>query len=526
MKNTILFLVSIFCSFYLYSMDFSNDEMNFDSEEVKEVLEESPEARKILDKAKQIYDKDKKYLTAADQFYKIILEPKYKASHGEAYFNLGKAMRKKNFHNLALYFFDLALKDGENSPFFNASLKYLSDLSKNIQNEKLLENISKYDPKNVPQKYKNSLYYLAGKYNYQKGNFPKAVQYLKLLAKDSVDYLKARYLLGVLYARLGKGNEAVEYFKEIIDYKDKIYDENDFLKLVELSIIGVARVYYQDKDYDRSILYFNKIPRFSEQWLDGIFESSWAYLMKGDYAKSLGNLVTLRSPSFYTAFYPEKYIIESLIYYNNCDHKTSNAISEKFIKEYQPLRKVLTDLIKTSKDPFEFYNIIQKSQKETDDPKLQWVLNIALSDKTIKRLFGEIKNIDKEISTLKKEKEKFLKTTFAVDLIKILQNEQKGVQTQIGTISLTRFKRVVNKIRKLLTDSRVIKQTILESKEDAVTKELISLKINKDEYFELDKEKIILSTPEDHIYWPFEGEYWKDELGYYLYPIVSQCKKQ
>jgi tetratricopeptide (TPR) repeat protein len=525
MRKTYILVLSLILSSSVFSMDFTNDEFNFDSEEVKQVFEEQPEARKMLELGKKAYDQ-KKYLSAANQFYKVIEKPEYQASYSEAYFNLGKALRKEKFYYVALYYFDLSVKDGEQSPFFNATLKYLSDLSKYIQNEKLLSNISKYDPKVVPQKYKQSLYFLAGKYNYQKGNFAKAVQYLKLLPKESSDYLKSRYLLGVLYARLGKGNTSIENFKEIIDYKGKILDELEHLKLVELSIIGTARVYYQQKEFDLSILYFNKIPRFSEQWLDGIFESSWAFLMKGDYAKSLGNLVTLRSPSFYKAFYPEKYIIEALIYYNNCDYQESNKIVKKFLDEYRPVRKTLTQFIKSAKTPFEFYNVISKSRKETSDPKLQWVLNIALKDKSIKKKFTEIKIIDKEISLMKKKKDVFLKTPFAKTLIKILDEEKKNIETEIGDIALGRFKRVVNTIKKLLTDARVITQAILEIKEDDVTKELISLKINQNEYFELDKEKIILSTPEDHIYWPFEGEYWKDELGYYLYPIVSQCKKK
>jgi hypothetical protein len=33
----------------------------------------------------------------------------------------------------------------------------------------------------------------------------------------------------------------------------------------------------------------------------------------------------------------------------------------------------------------------------------------------------------------------------------------------------------------------------------------------------------IYATDDEHIYWPFTGEYWRDELGYYLYTIKSEC---
>ena len=31
------------------------------------------------------------------------------------------------------------------------------------------------------------------------------------------------------------------------------------------------------------------------------------------------------------------------------------------------------------------------------------------------------------------------------------------------------------------------------------------------------------ATDDEHVYWPFTGEYWRDELGYYLYTIKSEC---
>ena len=513
-------------SISVLGMDFSNNEMSFDSEEVEKSLTEQPEARTLLDKGEAIYKKKKKYRTAANYFFKVSNDVNFKASHEEAYFYLGKTTRKLGFYYLSLHYFNESVKDGDTSRFFNPSLKYFTNLSKHIQNNVLLENISKYDPKIVPEKYKNSLYYIAGKYSYKKGKFARAVQYLKLLPKSSENYLKSRYLLAVLYARLGKGNASIELMKEIINYRGKIISENEYLKLKEMSIIAVARIYYQMKDYDRAILYFNKVPRFSMYWLDAVFESSWAYLMKGDYAKSLGNLVTLRSPSFYKEFYPEKYFIEAIIYYNNCDYKETNKIVKNFLKEYRPLRKSLTKLIKSNPEPFEFFKVISKSLKNNKDSRMQWILSIALSDKAIKKRFKEIRAINREIKKVKSSKKNFLRTEMAREFLKILKKEKSEIEKSIGVIALRRFKSVVNKIRKLLTDVRIIKQAILEIKEAKITKELISLKINKDEYFELDKEKIIMSTSEDFVYWPFEGEYWKDELGYYLYPVVSQCNKK
>jgi len=33
----------------------------------------------------------------------------------------------------------------------------------------------------------------------------------------------------------------------------------------------------------------------------------------------------------------------------------------------------------------------------------------------------------------------------------------------------------------------------------------------------------IVTTDDDHIRWPFDGEYWRDELGTYRQTVVNTC---
>ena len=32
-----------------------------------------------------------------------------------------------------------------------------------------------------------------------------------------------------------------------------------------------------------------------------------------------------------------------------------------------------------------------------------------------------------------------------------------------------------------------------------------------------------LKADAEHMLWPFEGEFWRDELGYYRQPVASSC---
>jgi hypothetical protein len=33
----------------------------------------------------------------------------------------------------------------------------------------------------------------------------------------------------------------------------------------------------------------------------------------------------------------------------------------------------------------------------------------------------------------------------------------------------------------------------------------------------------IVKPDEEHVIWPFNGEYWRDELGFYRQTITSKC---
>jgi hypothetical protein len=38
-----------------------------------------------------------------------------------------------------------------------------------------------------------------------------------------------------------------------------------------------------------------------------------------------------------------------------------------------------------------------------------------------------------------------------------------------------------------------------------------------------ESERNIVKPDEEHVIWPFDGEYWRDELGFYRQTITSKC---
>ena len=101
----------------------------------------------------------------------------------------------------------------------------------------------------------------------------------------------------------------------------------------------MARVFYSTQQFDTSIKYFEKLDQDSPDWAESLFEASWAYFMKTNNSKALGNIHTLNAPYFENEFFPESVLLKAVIYFKYClyDHALE-AIAE-YNDKYRPLRE-------------------------------------------------------------------------------------------------------------------------------------------------------------------------------------------
>ena len=88
---------------------------------------------------------------------------------------------------------------------------------------------------------------------------------------------------------------------------------------------------------------------------------------------------------------------------------------------------------------------------------------------------------------------------------------------------MQRLDRVYRELGSLLSQALRIKFEILQSERRmlGVAKRLSAAEVKAQQ----DQEVPPPLTDEEHQYWPFDGEYWKDELGSYTTVIPSRCLK-
>ena len=504
------------------------DDMEFEPESVA-----SSPPSKTLERAIKLYDK-KDFFSASIELKKVLDgESGDDAKNKQrAEFFMGKTLYQMGFYAGSLAYFDRIVQVGDNHTYHAAALKWLAALSRVLpETSGILEKIGTYDPSalNDPslQSVKDELLFLLGRHYYRKGgdgDFDKAISLFQQVDRNSTHFIKAKFFEGVTYVRKYEGRPAVDAFKEILiigEERPPQYSRDDIDNFRELAQLQMARVFYSTQQYDTSIKYFEKLPQNSADWAESLFEASWAYYMKNLNSKALGNIHTLNAPYFENQFYPEAVLLRAVIYFRYCLFDQAEEAIADFNDKYGPLTKNLQDIVKKYEDNAEFFAYIQKvrQNKAGLDPVTQRLVMSVLNDKSLLKTFAWVDELDHELKMLQKSDKAWQTTQVAAEVLQELTVSQSVAQADAGKVAKDRVDRLARELGILARDGVKIQFEILNAKAEKMSAEAVGQRISASH-----KEEPII-VDDEHFQWKFNGEYWKDELGYYRFKIRSRCPK-
>jgi len=89
-----------------------------------------------------------------------------------------------------------------------------------------------------------------------------------------------------------------------------------------------------------------------------------------------------------------------------------------------------------------------------------------------------------------------------------------------GTMAQSRLQRVTDELRELISQMRKVQFETANAEMGQLENSI------RDEQYQSKDERGVddlKRTDDEHVYWPFEDEYWKDELGSYVYTVKVKC---
>lgn len=464
-----------------------------------------------------------------------------------AQYHLAIALYRLQFYQASYAIFS-EVADKPNHLKFNETLLWLSKLATQLpEPADIIERVGKYKEDQVarfnnPQQ--RDLYwqlnYMLGRYKYRNRNYEDAIGLFQKVDDKSNYFVKAQFFSGISYVQLRKSVPAVKAFQRIVQAIDEgVEGVEDEARMRDLAFLSMARTYYSasvrlddnnvptidGNKLSAAVKYWNRIDVASEYWLDGLFEQSWAYFMAGDYPHALGNIHTIEAPYFPNSFYPEADILKAVISFTICQYDDATTIVARMKKKYEPIKKELEAILNRFKGEdseqkfFEFVKDV-RSGKANLSATIRPIVEIALSDRQLLRNLEYVRVLDEEDGRFKKAPAGFRNSPVGGDVTDALNLARDLAIRNAGNLARERYQRNLDELNEHLRDSAKILVDITAAERNKLDQLVVSGQLTKEE-----AETYGVVTPdEEHVLWPFRGEYWRDELGFYRKVVISKCK--
>jgi tetratricopeptide (TPR) repeat protein len=514
-------------------------------------------ARERLTAAKKLLEGGQ-HEQAALAFDGIVRDPAIAEAHDEARYQRAKALARAGMNHASLAAFDDVLDRGpQGSRFFHSALEWIFYVGRSLRNEQpVLARVARHAAAGFPPAHEDRFHLLLAKYEFERGRAlreagrageaQKAFDEARRLAglvreaagasaaepkgggKDEPvaaevgdTFARARFLHGlVLYAQ-GDDDGAIESFKEVVRLQNPKRNRRPDPDVREMAFLQLARIHYENRQNRYAIFYYGRMPWGGERWLEGLWEASYAHYRVGDYERTLGNLLTLQSPYFQEEYYPESYVLEAIVYYENCRYPEARQVLDAFNRRYEPLYQELAAITAREAAPADFFNGIAAGLRHGATATARRVSRLATTDQNLARLSETLAEIDTELSTGMSVRSKvFQGSALARELEGRLRTTRSQLADEAGLRARGKLEYERDQLRTLLAQALRIQIEVSRKEREALEGSL-AIGSQVDVVKNL---KYSTAVSDEHLYWPYEGEFWRDELGTYTYTFTKGCK--
>jgi len=449
----------------------------------------------------------------------------------KAEYYLASSFQRANLPFTAFVYFTPIVKAGPQHPYHLKAVEALIVLQEVLNDDFLIPSIMN----NLYDRYADSwatlnletlarINYLIGRIAHRKGKLDEAKQFLEAVPDTSQFYAKAQYMVGISLAdpRFPAGDEqtrsknveaAITTFENVLKIRTRQLDFDD---TKHLAYLALGRANYNQGQYQKSTEWYEKVPRFSKYWDQSLFENGFARFQNDDFGGALGSLQGLYAPQFAGAFQPESWILTSTTYYFSCLYDEAKSSLVEYERLYLPMAEKLKPLVEPAepKDLPAYFKLVNT----TESPEVpRAVLNWVRTNERMLGLFGMLKQIEAEKTTIDAN-QSWRAAKMASDLVTYLDQNKGTLEQAAGQTAKARLTEAYRTIKGFGDQVEIIRFEIAKAEKEFAETGLDGQALLR---------KQTLYRPqmpaENWNYWKFQGEFWRDEIGYYQYTLKRGC---
>lgn len=497
------------------------DELNAQRQDDQKRLDRMAQMAAQLGRAESDLDSGKNM--AAARFYLEFLSLGPDAQSEEWYrakFGLAKALIQEGILSGATAPLLEVLMAGAEKRHFEEAFGLLARLTREIGYQPpLIEEFTRFYVQDKSEAFQNVFNYYMGKFFFDYNRTDLALSYLEKVQPGSERYPAALYLMGVvkLDPAIDKRAEALTHFQNAILAGEAQAKSNE--EILQLSYLALARVFYEVGLYDVALFYYQKLPTNSSRHASAVFEMAWSYFMKNDYRRALGTFHTLNSDYYSHWFLPDLHILESTVYLNLCKFPQSQRSLESFRNRYLEQRPLLQQFMRDTTTPVDYWNAVTAARKGKDQGPLPPVYTQAVLESLS---FYNTYQVVKYLSSEKAALEANIKSLgeFGQEVLDSV-NEQLATKIDEGGVLVQqRLTEIDAELQKWDLAAMQISFDIDNEEREQIQQRLVNPDWTPQKG---EGGTTLLIVADDWQPWPFEGEYWRDEVSNYRSRLRTEC---
>jgi hypothetical protein len=441
-----------------------------------------------------------------------------------------------------------------------AAYRLLSDHDAEYLSNSQLNRIAKLlknEEKGIEKATRHKVEYLLAQNYFKRGDHNRGLKFIRNTPRKSgLAGEKAAYLRALYKVKEGKDGEAIRELTEIFRYT-----QND--KIFDLSALALGRLYFRLGEFDAARVYLDQVNRQSNHFIDAAVDLAWADLRKKSFNRVAGNLFTLHSPFYRETYIPESFFVRSLAYQNLCQFADASKSLQRFRKDYIPVlnamegnkgvdvynqvarllsakrtalpSRLLRDIARQPQF-LSFQNQINKVSNELNsmkkieaarqraDRKLAKEIRehkVELTKPRSKDIQKVREGLIRKIRQAHRERKNIAKATPGLNSIKkdirqLRRKRSKHHLAKMKSFLNQELNRKMKELKYLVANNSLLEYEIYEAASS-------NLQLQAAQKFKVDtveKEKI---KEQGKAHWPFENEFWEDEMNHFQSKIINNC---
>jgi tetratricopeptide (TPR) repeat protein len=469
---------------------------------------------------------------ASKLLFSISRSPKNANEAAQLKYMLGLMLMELKMYQVASFVFydviDEEIRRGGEGKYLRQSLGKLSYLSNLLDSDVLLKYaVSRIQINQFPAESRDLFFYRYGELKLKESSFAEAAKAFAKVDPESSVFPQAVFKQGLAYTEDNQMGKAVAAFEELLNkYQGRPVTDVNRVN----ANLALARVYYQGKKWDMSLNYYRQIPRDTIQWHDALFEMSWAMMMSGQFRSASSNFHTLHSPYYDEQYAPESLLLRAIVYLYICRYDEMEKVLDLFDRIYKPVASNIDKMLERSEDSRIYWDEVKRAIEEAKDKKSkrsfrrlnEIVMSSILKQTLIKSNVHYYEMLNQESELISKMSPDWQSSALGKFSKRIIERRKASTQDLVGKLTRNHLLKMKSELRDFFEQNDFLKLEMLGGKKEVVAKELAGRKIPRKQITDDASRNFFIANGFE--YWPFQGEYWLDELGNYHYVGVQACE--